>query len=50
MDRNFSWDGALLLAALLNVAPNVLMAQNNQTDAARWLAKSDLAPPFVAPA
>jgi len=35
MDRNFSWDGALLLAALLITAPNVLMAQTNQTDAAR---------------
>ena len=50
MNRNFSCGTALLLAALLNVAPNILMAQTNQTDAARWLAKSEIAPPFVAPA
>ncbi|MGO8925788.1 MAG: alpha/beta hydrolase family protein [Limisphaerales bacterium] len=50
MNRNFSCGSALLVAALLYVAPNVLMAQTNQTDAARWLANSDLAPPFVAPA
>jgi dienelactone hydrolase len=39
----------LLLTALMYATPNVLMAQTNQTDAARWLAKSDLAPPFAAP-
>ena len=50
MNRNFSCGTALLLAVLLNVAPNILMAQTNQTDAARWLAKSEIAPPFVAPA
>jgi dienelactone hydrolase len=50
MNRLFSRGGALLLAALLDVAPNVLMAQTNQTVAARWLAKSDLAPPFAVPA
>jgi dienelactone hydrolase len=50
MHRNFSCGSALLLAALFYVAPNVLMAQSNQTDAARWVAKSEIAPPFVVPA
>jgi dienelactone hydrolase len=50
MSRSFSSGSALLVAALLCFAPNVLMAQTNQTDAARWLAKSEIAPPFVAPA
>jgi dienelactone hydrolase len=50
MVRNFFWGGALCLAALLCVAPNILMAQTNQTDAARWLAKADVAPPLIVPA
>ena len=50
MNRTFSCGGALLLAALPYVAPNVLMAQTHQTDAARWLAKSEIAPPLVTPA
>ena len=50
MNRIFSRGSALLLAALLYAAPNVLMAQTNQTDAARWLAKSDIAKPFGLPA
>jgi dipeptidyl aminopeptidase/acylaminoacyl peptidase len=50
MNRIFSCSSALLLAALLYAAPKALMAQTNQTDAARWLAKSDLAQPFGLPA
>ena len=49
MSRDFCSGGALWLGALLRVAPDALMAQTNQTDAARWLAKSDVAPPFVVP-
>ena len=40
----------LLFASLLYCAANPLMAQSNQTEAARWLAKAELAPPFHAPA
>jgi dienelactone hydrolase len=50
MNRNFSGGGALCLGALLCLAPNVPMAQTNQTDAARWLAKAQIAPPFAVPA
>jgi dienelactone hydrolase len=43
--------GALLLLVSLNfLVPVTLMAQTNQTDAARWLAHADVAPPFSAPA
>jgi len=49
MDRNRSCGRALLLAALLCFAPDALMAQTNQTDAARWLAKSEIAPPVLVP-
>ena len=49
MNGNFARGRALLLAALICCAPNALMAQTNQTAAARWLAKSDLAPPFRVP-
>jgi len=40
-----------LLAALGSLAPELLMAQTNQSDrAARdWLAKAEIAPAFVAP-
>jgi dienelactone hydrolase len=38
---------AVLPGAVLWLAPNILMAQSNQTDAARWLAKADVAPPFA---
>ena len=34
----------LLFASLLYCAANPLMAQSNQTEAARWLAKAALAP------
>src|ERR1035441_3202416 len=50
MHRNFPCGSALLLAVLLYAAPNVLMAQTNQSDAARWVAKSALAPAFAVPA
>ncbi len=36
-----------ILALCLSAFP--LMGQTNQTDTARWLAASDIAPPFVAP-
>jgi dienelactone hydrolase len=49
MNRNRSCGSALLLAALLCFAPDTLMAQTNQTDAVRWLAKSKIAPPFTVP-
>jgi dienelactone hydrolase len=39
-----------LLAALILTASDMGIAQSNQTAAERWLAKADLAPPFVAPA
>jgi dienelactone hydrolase len=38
------------LATLLCAAPQMLKAQTHQTDAARWLAAAELAPPFAAPA
>lgn len=41
---------ALLLPSLLCLIPGALVAQTNQSEAQRWLAKADLAPPFVAPA
>jgi dienelactone hydrolase len=50
MNRTFSGGSALWLGALLSFAPNALMAQTNQTYAARWLAKSEVAPPFTVPA
>jgi len=50
MNRNFYRGHAIWLGALLCFAPNALMAQTNHTDAARWLAKSELAPRFAVPA
>src|SRR5437870_13533730 len=41
---------ALLLASAIYSLPKLLMAQTNETDAARWLAKAEIAPPFTAPA
>jgi dienelactone hydrolase len=35
---------------MLGFAPNVLMAQTNETDAGRWLAKSPIAAAFAVPA
>ena len=49
MNRKLCSEGALWLSALLCFAPNALMAQTNQTDAERWLAKSEIARPFVVP-
>jgi len=37
------------LAGLLACVPNALMAQPNPTEAQRWLAKAEIAPPFVVP-
>lgn len=39
----------LRLALLLVSAPVVLMAQTNSSPSERWLAKTDLAPPFASP-
>jgi len=50
MNRNLSVCGAVWLGALLCFARSALMAQTNQTDAARWLAKSPIAPRFAVPA
>jgi dienelactone hydrolase len=50
MSRNCSCAGALWLGAALCLAPNLLMAQTNSIEAARWLAKCELAPPFAVPA
>ena len=49
MNGTFAGIWPSLLAALFYLVPNVLMAQTNQTNAARWLAKSELAPPFAVP-
>ncbi len=49
MNRNFCRVGTLWLSALLGFAPNALMAQTNQTDAAHWLARSAIAAPFAVP-
>ena len=46
MNGNLAEVRALLLAALMYFASNTLMADTNQTDAARWLAKSEIAGPF----
>ncbi len=48
MNRHFSRIAAWLPAALI-FAPCLLMAQTNETDAARWLAKAELPPPFQVP-
>ena len=40
---------AVILAVSIYSLPKLLMAQTNETDAARWLAKADIAPAFVAP-
>src|SRR5262249_26076085 len=39
----------LLVAASGALRPHSSMAQTNQTEAARWLAHAELAPPFKAP-
>jgi dienelactone hydrolase len=48
MNRQFIHPMAACGVALL-FAPCLLMAQTNQTDAARWLATAELAPPFKVP-
>jgi dienelactone hydrolase len=47
MNRIFRRGIPLFLVAL--ITPSFLMAQTNQTDAARWLAKAQIAPPFKFP-
>jgi dienelactone hydrolase len=42
--------GFLWLSLVAALGANCLMADTNQTEAARWLAHAELAPPFVAPA
>src|SRR3989442_13556506 len=49
MNGKCPFSGAPFLAALICFAPSILMAQTNQTDAARWLAKAQIAPPFAVP-
>ena len=49
MNRNCSSAGAWFLAALICGAPEIMMAQTNHTDAALWLSKAALAPPFAVP-
>ena len=49
MSRNCFGGSAVCLGALLCCAPDTLKAQIYPTDAARWLAKSDVAPPFAVP-
>jgi len=49
MRRNFSLVPAIFLAIAVCTAPLFSMAQTNQSDAARWLAKAQLAPPFEFP-
>jgi dienelactone hydrolase len=49
MNRTLSRKSALWLGALLYLAPDALMAQTNQTIAARWLANAQIAPPFTVP-
>src|SRR4051794_5879372 len=47
MNRNFLLEAGLIIAALIYFPP-ALMAQSNQNNAANWLAKADIAPPFAA--
>src|ERR1043166_254250 len=49
MNRNFQSARTCFALALVCFAPIFLMAQTNQTDAERWLAKAPLAPPFKFP-
>src|SRR5947208_6088156 len=47
MNRGPACTAALSVAMLLNVMPDAVMAQTNQPDAARWLAKAEPVPPFT---
>jgi len=47
---NLSGNTAWLTAALIFVITTIVMAQTNQTVAARWLTKAEVAPEFRAPA
>src|SRR5438094_6383705 len=50
MSCNFRYCSALAFAFLTTSMPHLVMAQTNDTDAARWLANAEIAPPFLAPA
>jgi dienelactone hydrolase len=39
----------ILILSLLCLAPEIMSAQTNYSDAARWLEKANIAPPFSAP-
>lgn len=49
MNYPISCAAAAFFAAAIYLTPPVLMAQTNPTDAARWLAAAEVAPPFVVP-
>jgi hypothetical protein len=40
----------LVIICITAICGVAVRAQSNNTDAARWLARADLAPPFVVPA
>src|ERR1051325_3116806 len=49
MQRTYSAAHMFCFAALGLFTPASVMAQTNETDAARWLAKAAVAPPFIIP-
>src|SRR5512140_1875336 len=49
MSRNLYRGSAFWLGAVICIASETLMAETNQTDAVRWLEKSELAPRFAVP-
>lgn len=49
MNGNLTTIRSCLVVALVCAAPMRFMAQTNQTEAARWLAKSEVAAPFAVP-
>lgn len=49
MNNGFPCLRALCLIALISFGSSTLMAQTNQTDAARWLDKAQIALPFTVP-
>jgi dienelactone hydrolase len=49
MNRILFYAGAGFLPALIWGAPELVMAQTNQTDPARWLAAAEVARPFAVP-
>jgi dienelactone hydrolase len=49
MDRKFSFAGGLFCVAAIGLLPQVLVAQTNQTNGARWLAATGFPPGFQVP-